>query len=443
MDLMGDKAYSFETQSSVRSTCAMLFLATPHGTAGIRPSLAWGLEKGGWDADSSLEQAVESLDRINEWFSQTDGDGLYIASFFEQPPAGESIVVDKQSSRLHFPREIVQPIEADHSNISRYSSRNDRRFRSVARRLRQFSLRLGPFKRRVWSLAPREKTGLLHSLLGADGAPHDDLALLYPQQSPDPCAWIELHSQYTDWRKDRSLRPYILCLTGHSGSGKSTLASGLVEQLRGQGLFCHFYFFRHDDESKQSITSLFRSLALQMADSVELFRDHLAALAAGGYSLDHDSPESVWKKLFASELSSMLPDDQAPMYWIIDGLDICDSIGIDIFLRGLADSSLSNVPLRVLLSGRTDPALPSAQNRSILRTSLNIDESNGKRETMRLLTKSKLDGADTFLIDQVVHNARGNFFELDGIIRGISRPSKISSKWRNSDAAERPDPQRY
>ena len=418
----------------------MLFLATPHRTAAIKPSLAWGLEHGWWEAESRLEGAVGTLDRINEWFSQTDGDGLHIASFFEQPPTGEGIIVDEQSSCLEFPREIVQPIRAHHSDVSRYNGQNDPGFVKVAQQLRQISHRLSPFKRQVWSLALKEKTDLLHSFLRTDGAPYDDLAFFYPQHSPGSCMWIESDPQYAMWLKDRAPRPHILYLTGLAGSGKSTLASFVIDRLEKMGLPCQFYFFRHDDESKHSVTSLFRSLASQMADRVELFRDHLAALAASGYSLDYDNPDWIWKKVFASELSSVLIDGQDPIYWIVTGLDDCDTI--DVFLRGPANPSLSTVPVRLLIGG-TSPTLPSAEDESLFITRLNLDESNAKREAMRPLIGARLNRHDVSLEGHIIRRARGNYFELEKAIRELGRHGEIQSRQSNFDATERPDPEQY
>ena len=418
----------------------MLFLATPHRTAAIRPSLVWGLEHGWWEAESSLEGAVETLDRINEWFSQTDGDGLHIASFFEQPPTGESVIVDEHSSCLEFPREIIRPIRAHHSEVSRYYGQNDPGFTKVAQQLRQISHRLGPFKRQVWSLAAKEKTDLLHSFLRTDGAPYDDLASFYPQHLPGSCMWIESDPQYAVWLKDRAPRPHILYLTGLAGSGKATLGSFVIDRLEKMGLPCQFYFFRHDDESKRSVTSLFRSLASQMADRVELFRDHLVALAAGGYNLDYDNPDSIWKKVFASELSSVVIDDQDPIYWIVTGLDDCDTM--NVFLRGLADPSLSTVPFRLLVSG-TSPTLPCAEDGSLFITRINLDESNAKREAMRPLIAARLNMHDVSLEDHIIRRARGNYFELDKAIREFGRHGNMQSRQSNYDTMERPDLEQY
>ncbi|KIX09815.1 uncharacterized protein Z518_00896 [Rhinocladiella mackenziei CBS 650.93] len=417
--IMVKQAYLFDTRSDPRSTCAVLFLATPHKAAAVRLSLAWSQEQGRWQAEPTFEQMSWALDNINGRFVRTEGDGLHIASFSEGLPTKNGFIVDKTSSHLGFPREIVESIDADHDNIARYSDPNDPGFTKVSRQLQLFLHWLGPFKRRVWSLDSKEKTNLLHRFLGVNDAPYDDLAFFYNQCSPGTTEWIESDPQYLDWVEDLSPHPRILFLSGLPGSGKSVLASYIVRRLKDEDMACHFFFFRHDVQSKQSIVSLLGSLAFQMAEEIELFRSYMVAHATGGYSLSYDTEDLIWNKLFANELSNLLPDREFPIYWIIDGLDMCDSG--EIFLSGLTHPSLSSIPLRVLITSRTTSTLPRTCDQLGAPIRLNMEQKDAKREATRSLIRAKLKEIPTHLIDQAVYNAQGNYLEADRVIREVLR----------------------
>ncbi|GKT50167.1 uncharacterized protein ColSpa_10348 [Colletotrichum spaethianum] len=337
------------------------------------------------------------------------------------------------------------PIDADHENITRRPSRDDPGFVKLSQQLQLILRCQGPFKRRVWGLDPREKTDLLYRMLGVDDA-MDELESVYSQYVPGTCEWIESNLQYRGWLNDRSLQPRVLFISGPPGSGKSVLTSHIVQSLRGRSLSCQFFFFQHDDQRKQSAVSLFRSLALQLANKIEPFRDYLVALAAGSYSLEHNTQDLIWNKLFTDELPRLLPDRDNPMYWIIDGLDICGSG--EAFLSGLANPSLSSIPIRVVVTSRVTPTLSRVCNRlgaslqvQVLR--LDKDATDAQKAAMRPLVRTKLGALHEHLTDQTVLEGQGNFLEVNRIVRGILRGKSHPLTSPDNVATSQPDTRQY
>lgn len=100
-----------------------------------------------------------------------------------------------------------------------------------------------------------------------------------------------------------------------------------------------------------------RSLALQLAGHSAQFYNHLVALARRGENLHSNLEQSLWDRLFLTELPYFEEDFKEPIYWIVDGLDRCASP--KGFISGLAGLLGLKVRLRVLLLSRWTPEISS------------------------------------------------------------------------------------
>ncbi len=124
-----------------------------------------------------------------------------------------------------------------------------------------------------------------------------------------------------DWRDTDDELVSCHWLTGQAGAGKSVLTSHIIRHLQDLGVDTCFYFFRHGQKAQQTVSSLLRSLAFQMALIHPSARETLFSMEEAGVRFDKDDERGLWKTLFVNRiLQSPISTTQ---YWVIGGLDEC------------------------------------------------------------------------------------------------------------------------
>jgi hypothetical protein len=109
------------------------------------------------------------------------------------------------------------------------------------------------------------------------------------------CEWLTDRDSFQEWQfVDES--PRYFWLKGKPATGKSVLASHVINNL--EGTRCSFYFFKHDDQEKSTLSGFLRSMAYQMAGTSRPIRDKLLEIAQEDPFLDRDNHRSIWHKLF-------------------------------------------------------------------------------------------------------------------------------------------------
>lgn len=189
-------------------------------------------------------------------------------------------------------------------------------------------------------------------------SPEHDLELFWNRRAPRTCELILEEPKFLMW--ERAIpESKILWLYARPGRGKSVLSSFIVHRLQAQEIRVQYFFFRFDDETKRTIGSLLKALALQIASQIPDCRKALVNLADSGYKFKDSVWRPVWQKLFTSLI--LKSESFAPIYWVIDAIDESDSP--NHILELLSGLSKSTLPVRVILTSRWSPALSSSFER--------------------------------------------------------------------------------
>ncbi len=344
----------------VHSSCAILFLSTPHRGTNLAEALNRILTVSIFTHSAKqyiadLKQNSPALQDINEQFRNV-APRLQVISFYEtqQIAVGpiKFLVLEKDSSILGYPGEISKPLDADHRNICKYTSQQDPNYTSVRNVLRSLMGRSGNRRLHTSSAGGGQDDRKLEKLLAVSQAPDDDYDFFRDRWMPGSCEWILSNPKFSSWLLKSSSTPHFFWIHGLPGSGKSVLSSFVIEHLKGLEMSCQFFFFRFGDQSKRALNSLLRALAYQIACDVPDYRVRLRTLCGNGLNLENAEARSIWQKLFVSALFDLkLP---RPLFWVIDGLDECDAPQSLISL--FAAVSATGTPLRVMFVGRESQA---------------------------------------------------------------------------------------
>lgn len=191
----------------------------------------------------------------------------------------------------------------------------------------------------------RRDIKMLGTFLGVFERPEDDLK---PEEdrAEGTCEWLVDKSSFNQWVDEDYNNPKLFWLNGNPASGKSVLASYVIRYLESANRECSYFFFRHNDESRCSTTSMLRSIAYQMALTNVRIREALLNIRdEGEINMDQSDGRTIWRKIFTSLIFKM--NFHQPHFWIIDGLDECRNCADIVSMLARIDGK---IPLRVFIS---------------------------------------------------------------------------------------------
>ena len=201
-----------------------------------------------------------------------------------------------------------------------------------------------------------------------------------------------------------------LWLHGPAANGKSVLSSFVINHLVQNGISCHYFFVRFDNHAKRSTALLLRSLALQIAQNSPPFRQEILQLIAERTTFDNAEPLTIWNRVFKSILFKIRRN--APLYWVIDGLDELDDPRLLVKL--MADVEHASMPIRVWVTSRKIQGLVSSFQR--LSETMILDdisyESNSDDIWAFVRRDLEISGEANFqdsVKQQIVLRSQGNF----------------------------------
>ena len=344
-------------------------------------------------------------------------------------------VVEKDSSVLNVPGEVKVPMETDHRNIVRYPNLHDPVPRKFLNRLARCIVDSGPWKSSTWRLPPEQKARILRDWLGVEGAPIEDVSFFSSKLVPRTCDWIKSNREFRAFLDNRSLKqPIALWVYGMPGSGKSVLASSIVQHIKDDlELPCQYFFFREEEPSKKSMVSLLKSLAFQMSSHSRQFYEHLLGLPSHKDCLDSNNPKAIWAEIFAAEMPNLEDAYLHPIYWVIDGLDVCDTA--ESFVSWLSDSPLSMIPLRILILSRWTEGIADAMTRQ-QNPFIDLDATSAKRDALQLFVEINI-GKSHPLFNNIIKDAQGNFEWAHLVTENLLHRYKDLSAAEATDRAEK------
>lgn len=304
---------------------SMFFLGTPHRGSDLAVILRNMLQVT-WNSKPFINDLVSNsnaLVEINDAFRHYSS-GLSLWSFFETQPASnrlDVLVVDKFSATLGYSNEEISAMDADHRYICKFKNQMDPNYRKVRNAL---SSAMDKARPRGSVAEPVDIQAKTKAFLGTFDIPEDDLAMLLDMKSPGSCSWFTETSSFTDWASFEPGGHSIRWLAGPPAAGKSVISSHVIDDLRGRGVFCSYYFFKQGKAGSRSLASLLLSLASQMAAQDQVVAQRVLKLSEDLVSFEPQDDRSVWRKVFTGILEGGLPQNHI---WVIDGLDECYKFG--------------------------------------------------------------------------------------------------------------------
>lgn len=136
---------------------------------------------------------------------------------------------------------------------------------------------------------------------------------------------------------------------GKPATGKSVLAGYVVNRLESTGDCC-FYFFKHSDKVRSSVSGFLRCIAYQMASFNSSIREKLIEIQQDDAHLE-DNVRTIWRKVFIGGI--FRTTFHQPNYWVIDALDECRNESRNYAgLFSLMAKIEETVPLKIFITSR-------------------------------------------------------------------------------------------
>ncbi|KAK4145230.1 uncharacterized protein C8A04DRAFT_35948 [Dichotomopilus funicola] len=300
---------------------AMVFLATPHRGTDLAQTLNNILRASATRFPrsfiSNLSRQSELLELLNDSFRHYAPD-ISLFSFYESRPTElylrSEIIVTKGSAVFGYPNERHAMLDANHRQVCKFESRTDPNYTAVREALRNITKtileRLSTGSAQETWRAMRQ----VESFLVMPSQPEDDLKDVEEARMAGSCEWL--------------------------AEEKTSLTA--------MSLDCSYYFFRHGDKDKSTVSGLLRFLLYQMALRNAQVRQQLLAIIDRAVSFNKDDSKAIWRKL----VWPIICNNQTPTtvhYWVIDALDECSDFEL---LVGSLASIEPHARIRILITSR-------------------------------------------------------------------------------------------
>lgn len=387
---------------------AVVFLATPHRGTDLAETLnKLGLTPKIYVAE--LARRSPTIDELNDTFRHHVSK-LRLVSFYETRGTAVGpislLVVEKQTAVLGYPGEVSAPLDADHHNVCKFTSKSDPNYLSVVRALRDV---IESIENSEYDKTSKDDLRHIADFLGVSGAPEEDLAFASAWRKEGTCEGFLEAEEVINWRRSETNR--ILWAHAPPGAGKSTTCSFVIENFLEAGLHCSYFFFRHGQRGKHSPSNMLLSLAFQTALQLPAYRRALADRAKSGPQISNAGCETIWEKLFMALLAPIRTGKK--IFWIVDGLDESDTghQGIKVLSR-IANF---NPQIRILIFSR--PLASIKQMFQGAREKIHVTDMvlPDNREDIRLMVAGEVEylvASDDFkawTIDEITSRSHGNF----------------------------------
>ena len=248
------------------------------------------------------------------------------------------------------------------------------------------------------------------TLLAVSESYKDDLRFFRKRWTPGTCNWIFANPSFQEWVDKKDEGPAVLWLHALPASGKSILSSFVINHLLEESC-CIYYFFRFGDQSKRSLSTCLRTIALQIAERVPNFRRALGNTRFSTKTLEKTDARTIWEKIFVGVLFQMRLT--TALYWIVDALDESDHP--ELLVEMMQTIPNSSVPIKVLLVSRQTPELISTFHRlSIVVPIVYLPLEDTKRD-IRTYVENEIQYMhaplefQSQIIEKLVAGASGNF----------------------------------
>ena len=247
-------------------------------------------------------------------------------------------------------------------------------------------------------------------LLAVSEPPDVDYVFYRDRWVPTTCGWILEHKLFQQWVDDPNAKARVLWLHGIAASGKSVLSSFIIDHLVKSGVSCQYFFIRFGNRNKRSLSCLLRSIAFQIAESIPTFRQSMLRLIDEASKIDTADAQMIWQRVFRTVLCKTRID--APLYWVIDGLEKSESSRS--FIKMMSEADFTALPVRILITSRMTQSLSSSFQKLSRDIQLDIITHEGQSQDIRSYIDQELNVSGNKKLqdrvkDQILERASGNF----------------------------------
>ena len=341
------------------------FLATPHRGSDLAKILR-NILRVTYGRKSYVDELLRdsrSIWSVNDSFRHY-ADDLQLWSFYETRNSNlavkNAIVVDRNSATLGYAKERVWPLEADHRGICKFNDQSDPNYKILrncfSKSIKEIEIAgnatvpsqryrsLSFIVNEELAVAYKERRQNLARILAVAAPPVDELNSLTNIRMDGSCEWLTNMDSYVSWKTN--VKPHrIFWLNGNAAMGKSVLSGQVITDLHKSSSRCSYFFFKHGDSLKSSVSACLRSIAYQMGCADEDVLKTLSNPELYEFSWDEMDEGSIWRRLFLGAIFKQA--DLSLHYWVIDALDECyKPSGFLTFLRRLPQN------LKVFITSR-------------------------------------------------------------------------------------------
>ena len=196
----------------------------------------------------------------------------------------------------------------------------------------------------------------------------------------------------------------VMILTAGPGIGKSVLSAKVCQDYRERGKLAgrHFCDFRKSNYSKP--LNILESLASQMCDNVDGFREKLTEILGRNHSLD--SLSDAFTVLLNEPLHAL--DRREPMLIVVDALDESKTDDKSEFLELIADE-FPDLPkwIKILITSR--PELQVKKKLEHFNPLEILPQDDNQQEDLKCFFKGSLPHVDVNSIGYLVWKCQGSF----------------------------------
>jgi AAA ATPase domain len=185
--------------------------------------------------------------------------------------------------------------------------------------------------------------------------------------------------------------PPAYWLSGLAGIGKSTIAQTVAERADENGTLGASFFFSRGDAPLRNPNLVFPTLAFQLAQYDNEFKNNIGHAIQQDATLGHKKPLAQFEGLILKPLGE-LDSHQRTILIVLDALDECEEQGAATILQLLL-SHASRVPfLRILITSRPEPHISSvfSEAGNLAKRILHDIEASVIEEDLRLYIWSEL-----------------------------------------------------
>jgi len=316
------------TQALAARVQCLIFLATPHRGAGLASVLSNMLRAAGMFNTkpflADLEKNSLGLDIINDDFRHY-ADEVRLLSFYETLKLNlgvqSALIVEKDSASIGLKHERIQPLNADHRNVCKFDSVYDSNYIKVKNAIASIVEDiLGDTLARNDD-EERAQISAIQIYLDVMDRPIDELNNEQDNQISGTCSWIEKREGFQSWFGMPCPSVPLYWISAQPATGKTVLAGHVITELQAESRDCSYYFFKHGQKGRNTLSAMLRSMALQMAFIHPIVRKELYNLQEYNLAFDKDDERVVWRKLFVGSVFKL--NLGRPQYWVIDALDEC------------------------------------------------------------------------------------------------------------------------